>query len=149
MAFKKADFSVAELKDIFLANYRHEVPLLWFDWRIKELFGLDVFAKPFPKKAAADIKKNNIRLLVLRSEISDEEKSTAIGNFLEINDFRLSRNENIGTNKEYSATYRDFKSKLLLPTDYVEWMCSSKYFNHFYDRKTIQKVRKRWMEGKA
>ena len=132
VAFKNADFSLAELKDIFLANYRHEVPLLWFDWCIKEVFFIDVFDQPFPKEGIARYQKNNIRLLVMRSEISDEEKSTALGDFLGINDFRLPNRENIGAYKEYQTAYKNFKSSISLPADYIDWMRNSKYFKHFY-----------------
>jgi len=82
----------------------------------------------------------------MHSEISDEEKSKAIADFLQINNFSLFKNENIGEKKEYQAIYKDFKSNLLLPAEYVELMCNSKYFNHFYSREKIESVRKRWSE---
>jgi len=150
VAYKEADLSTAELKETFLTNYRHEVPLFWFDWRVKELFDIDVFAHPFPKEEGIGrYQKNNIRLLVMHSEISDAKKERAIGDFLGINGFRLSKKENIGAKKAYQTTYKDFKSNILLPADYVEWMCDSKYFNHFYTSETIESVRKRWNEAEA
>ena len=85
----------------------------------------------------------------MRAEISDEKKERAIGDFLGINGFRLSKKENIGAEKAYQTTYKDFKNNILLPADYVEWMCESKYFNHFYTSETIESVRKRWKEAEA
>jgi len=141
--FVDSCFSTEQLRALFLKNYTHQRPLEWFDKSILTNFGIDVFATPFPDTRAAIYTRDEVRLLVLRAESNDEEKSEAICSFLGLDCFRIT-NENIGDNKEYAGTYRAFQSTVKLPEDYVEAMCASKYFNHFYSEKEINAVRMKW-----
>jgi hypothetical protein len=50
----------------------------------------------------------------------------------------------VGEDKNYRDMYKEFKQNLKLPLSYVEEMCSSKYFNHFYTEEEIRKVYSRW-----
>ncbi|WP_044034942.1 putative capsular polysaccharide synthesis family protein, partial [Microcystis aeruginosa] len=58
-------------------------------------------------------------------------------------EFKLVRT-NVGEDKNYRDMYKEFKQNLKLPLSYVEEMCSSKYFNHFYTEEEIRKVYSRW-----
>jgi len=144
--YTNANFSIEELKTIFLSNYKHEIPLEWFDKNILANFGIDVFATPFPENGTSTYSHKNIKLLVMRSEISDDEKVKAIVDFLGLTSFQL-QNMNIGEAKDYSMTYKAFNSKVILPPDYVARMCESRYFNHFYSKKVIEATRKKWSES--
>jgi len=143
--YAKANFTLAELKTLFLSNYKHEIPLEWFDKNILANFGIDVYATPFPQDGSCTFSRNKIELLVMRSEINDDEKVRAVNRFLGSNGFQL-RNTNIGEKKAYAATYMSFASNVKLPPDYVERMCESKYFNHFYSKAEIDMARRRWSE---
>lgn len=143
VAYADARFSVAELKAIFLENYWHDHPLHWFDKHVLTNFGIDVFASPFPAEGFCDYQCGNVRLLVIRSEIADAMKVQAIGRFLDLPSFQLSRT-NIGDEKDYAATYQAFKREVKLPADYIERMCRSKYFSHFYDEATRTAVHAKW-----
>jgi hypothetical protein len=141
--YHKANFSIEELKTIFLNKFSNGKPLGWYDRNIKANFGIDVYRTSFPKCGFATYTHKNVRLLVLKSEIDDNEKQRAIGEFLNINNFQL-LNRNISADKEYASTYMDFKRNVKLPSDYLEMMCKSKYFTHFYDQEVIDAVRTKW-----
>jgi hypothetical protein len=141
----RADFSLEKLKVIFLERFSHGRILQWFDNNIKANFDIDVYAESFPACGYATHSRRNIRLLVMRSEISNEEKVKAIKNFLELDEFQLV-NKNISAQKEYGPTYIDFKRNVKLPPDFIDMLCNSKYFNHFYDQNVIDAVRKKWIE---
>ncbi len=141
--YSKADFTVDELKALFLSNYRHEIPLEWFDNNILKNFDIDVYTRPFSQAGSATYLNRNIRLLIMRMEISDNEKEKAISDFLELPGFHL-QNTNIGEGKSYSKTYKAFRREAKFPYDYVAAMCESKYFMHFYSRETIENVRMKW-----
>jgi hypothetical protein len=143
--FDKANFSMQELKSIFLTKYKHEKPLRWFDKNIKENFGIDVYGNSFPKCGYAAYSHNNIRLLVMRSELSDNEKTEVLRDFLKLSEFHLV-NRNIGEEKEYGLSYKNFKINAKLPFDYIDKMCKSKYFQHFYEKEYIDVIRKKWGE---
>ena len=143
--YADSHYSIEELKALFLAKNRHEVPLTWFDRNILTNFGIDVYAAPFPENGIATYSRNNIELLVMRLEIADSEKVSAIKKFLGLDEFEL-QNKNIGGEKDYSATYREFSSRVKFSSDYIEQMCRSKYFNHFYSKEVIAAARERWIE---
>ena len=143
--YSASRYTIEELKAIFLANYRHDIPLTWFDRHILENFGIDVYASPFPENGIATYSRENIELLVMRLDIPDNEKVAAIKKFLGLEEFHL-HNKNIGGEKDYSATYREFSSKVKFAPDYIEQMCRSKYFNHFYSKEAIEAARMKWSE---
>jgi hypothetical protein len=147
ISYTEASFSIDELKSIFLSNYAHETPLKWFDESILKHFDIDVFSTPFPESGISTYSHNNIDLLVMRLEISDDEKARAISDFLGLKSFQLQR-FNIGKDKNYSATYQMFKNGVMFPFDYVDRICNSKYFNHFYCKEVIEAARERWSEKK-
>ena len=144
--YSKADFSVEELKSVFLTKYRHEKALRWFDKNLKKNFDFDVYANSFAECGYAKYLHNNIRLLVMRSELSDREKSKVLDDFMGLSEFQMVNN-NIGDEKEYGLGYKNFKTNVKLPIDYIDKMCKSKYFNHFYDKDYIDSIRKKWSEG--
>jgi len=141
--YEKANFSLEELKTIFLKKFKNEQPLHWFDNNIMKNFGIDVYFKPFPKCGHSIYTHKNIRLLVMRSEINDSEKVKVIKDFLKMDSFQLV-NRNISAHKEYASTYMDFKRDVKFPLDYIDKMCKSKYFSHFYDQNVIDTVRRKW-----
>lgn len=145
-SYAEANFSIEELKAIFLSNCEHEIPLEWFDNHILAEFGIDVFSTPFPENGICTYRRNNVELLVMRLEISDNVKITAIKNFVGLDCFLL-HNSNIGDEKNYSATYKAFKTKVKFSACYVDTMCASKYFRHFYSQEAITIAREIWSEG--
>jgi hypothetical protein len=144
--YHKMNFSLEELKSIFL-NRNKGNSLGWFDRNISENFGIDVYVNPFPKCGYTTYTRKNIRLLVMRSEINNEIKAEVIKDFLNLDTFQIF-NRNIGADKEYSSTYKGFKKNVKLPLDYINMICKSKYFNHFYDQDTIDSVKQKWCETK-
>lgn len=143
--YADSKFSTEELRSIFLSNYDHDFPLNWFDKTILDNFGIDVFSRPFPSHGFTTYSNANVSVLVMRSEIADREKVTAIKEFLGVREFQLV-NTNIGARKDYAAAYRAFIENVRLPPEYVEKMCESRYFRHFYDEAAISAARQRWSE---
>jgi hypothetical protein len=144
--YDDADFTVEELVNLFVEGYRHPVPLTWFDVEMKQTLDIDVYEYPFPKeKGHLTIKKGNFELLILKLEVDDAIKEKAIAEFLDVEDFRLIR-ANVGQDKNYARTYRDFLRTIRLPKSYVELMCTSQYTRHFYSDAEIEAVRSEWRD---
>lgn len=144
--YELSNFTPHELMNIFINYYPHSIPLDWFDNYFKPFLGVDVYEYPFPKEQGyLRINKDNVDLLILKLETSDSVKEKAIADFLGLKEFKLVRT-NVGENKNYRDIYKEFKQNLKLPLSYVEKMCSSKYFNHFYKEEEIRKVYSRWTE---
>ena len=145
--YHQANFSLEELKTIFLSRFADGRPLQWFDKNIKANFGIDVYVNSFPEGGFATYCNKNIRLLVMRSELNDKTKIKAIRNFLNLDEFQLV-NRNISAQKIYASTYKEFKRNVKLPSNYVDRICKSKFFNYFYEQDVIHGVRKKWSESK-
>jgi hypothetical protein len=142
--YEQSNFTPQELGDIFINFFPHSIPLNWFDNNFKPFLGIDVYEYPFPKEQGyLKINKDNMDLLILKLETSDSVKEKAIAEFLGLKEFKLVRT-NVGEDKNYRDMYKEFKQNLKLPLSYVEEMCSSKYFNHFYKEEEIRKVYSRW-----
>jgi hypothetical protein len=144
VSYSDSEFSVRELREIFLENYNHEIPLIWFDENILANFGIDVFATPFPETGIMTYSHENIQLLILRSEVADEFKIQAISAFLNLDHFVL-KNINISSEKEYAQTYQAFCDQVKLPKPYLDKMCHSKYFTYFYSSETIESTYQKWI----
>ena len=82
----------------------------------------------------------------MRSEISDNEKVKIIKDFIKLAEFQII-NRNIGEEKEYASSYKDFKTHVKLPVDYIDKMCKSKYFDHFYGKDYFNAVKEKWCEN--
>ncbi len=132
------------LRQPFLNKLNHDFPLLWFEEELKPTIGIDVYAQPFDTEKGYKIfQKENIDLLILRTDLADSEKALIVQTFLGIPDFRLV-NFNVGAEKKYAALYQSFKEQLVLPTAYLNRMLDSTYCQHFYTHEEIQSFREKW-----
>jgi len=146
--FNQSTFGLNELKDKFLScntggNYHFWI-LDWFEDHINNHFGIDVYSKLFPKNGYCHYTNKNIELLVIKLEIPNEMKEKAIKEVIGLKSFQLNVKANIGKQKEYAEVYRDFKSKMKFPNDYLEKITKSKFLNHFYSKDEINAMIKRW-----
>lgn len=142
--FTNNNFTLTEVVENFFSTYDHTIPLTWFDRHIFNNFGIDVYKQPFSiNDGYSTYKHNNINLLVLHIELSDEKKEHVIKEFLSLQEFDL-KNDNVATNKEYNSLYNDFKNSAKIPLEYINSMTSSKYFMHFYGEEAMHKANKKW-----
>ncbi len=139
------DEVLKELFDLFFDEYPdHEVPLIFFDSELRNVFGVDVFATPFPKSKSFKIYKGeNVEVLLMRLENLDECAPRAFHEFLGIDGFKV-ENSNVGSEKEYAEVYRRFLKEIRLPESYLEKMYGSKVARHFYSQEEIQAFESKW-----
>ena len=134
-----------ELVNIFLENFPHEIPLIWLDSEMRQVFGMDVFRSEFPIfKGYMIYHENMTTLLLIRLEDLNRRASEAFSNFLEIEGFSLVK-ANVSCQAEYGHIYRKFLETVNLPESYVDFMYSSKYARHFYTEEEIESFRNRWL----
>jgi hypothetical protein len=120
-----------QLIDVFLEKFPHDMPLNWFDDQLKVMTGIDVFEYKFPPLGVQFIRRGNIDLLLMQSEVPDWLKESAVEQFLGLDEFRI-KAANIGERKPYAKTYRDFLHAFRAPDWYVQKMYGSRVFQHFY-----------------
>ena len=128
---KKSTFSLEEIKDKFLENLNHDFPLDWFDDNFKHHFNIDVYKQPFQDKGFEYYHTEDVQVLLMKHDLADSKKEALINDFLKLEDFKI-QVRNVGDKKEYSSTYKKFKTEVKLPDWYFDKMYNSKYYKHFY-----------------
>jgi tetratricopeptide (TPR) repeat protein len=138
---------IKNLINIFLHNYPHEIPIEWFDEELKQVFSIDVFESDFPKdKGFKTYRCDKNELLLMRVENLDKCASEALNTFLNINDFKLLK-DNLAENKRYFEIYKLFKSQINLPQGMVEKIYNSKYAKHFYTPTELSSFISKWKQS--
>jgi len=141
--YEESLLTLEQLKELFITNVDHDIPLTWFDKNIKDVFGIDVYASPFPPSGHISFSRKNINLLVMRFDLNDTIKQKLIGDFVNFPKYKLVR-ENVSSNKIYHKTYKEFTNKVKLPINYIEKMCDSKYARHFFPENEINAIKEKW-----
>lgn len=142
-----SSLSVERLQALFLdgfGEYRHRVPLVWFETHLAPAFGIDVYAEPFDPAAGYRIYENRTcRLLLLRTEDLSRTLRTALHEFLGIRTCAVG-SENVSAEKHYADAFGDFSHHLELPAGYLDTMYASRYARHFYTADELEGFRTRW-----
>lgn len=117
----------------------------WFDYEIKSLFGIDVYAYPFNKeKGYSVIEQGNIKILIYKLEKINQLEEI-IGEFLAEPKFSL-KNENQGGEKIYSYVYKKFKKEIKLNKQYFDYYYNdNSKLKHFYTESEINQFRNKWI----
>ncbi len=133
------------LRDRFTEWYPHDTPLTWFDMEMEPVFGIDIYATPFPKAQGYQIIHGDFAdLLLIKLEKLNECGDVAMGEFLGREPLPLVQ-ANTAEDKWYSPLYAAFKQSAGLPTDYLDHMYTSRHATHFYTADELQAFRRRWM----
>jgi hypothetical protein len=140
--------NIVELIEVFFNKYNQGIPLKWFDDEFMINTGIDIYSYKFDKKNGYTIiEKNNVKTLIMKSEISDDEKLFAIRTFLgsSVRIEKLHRS-NVASEKVYGNIYNDFMKSIVFSELYLDKMYNSKYTTHFYTSDEIDKFRNRWIK---
>ena len=138
------DRPTESLVDSFLEEYHHDVPLTWFQKEPEVTLNIDVYSGRFPHHAGhVRFSNGPFDLLVLRTELPDEQKSKIVQEYLDVPDLAIQRH-NTGKKKSYAHRYKAFKEEVSLPISYLDRMLKSQYAQHFYSGKEIAETYDRW-----
>jgi hypothetical protein len=140
---------VDELAHTLVTRWERHSDSQWFDTQVKEVFGIDVYARPFNTEQGFDAYvEGRFRMIVIRLENLDACFEEAIRQFLGIPRARL-RTRNRSDDKWYGRIYREFITRVTLPVDYVQEVYASKFARHFYTCEELNRSRDRWSKGRA
>lgn len=141
--FAANDITIEELQELFLHQFDHRGPSLWFDSQFKNYFNFDVYATPFPHSKGYDIYKHDrLRALLIRQEDLGRVVTPAMSEFLGFKDFKVEA-MNRSEDKVYHELAAQFK-KRALPQEYVERVLSTQYAQHFYTPAELDGARRKW-----
>ncbi len=140
-----SQMSIMDLQRDFIDNHsQSEYPYTWFDAKMKAVLGVDVFAHPFPaEQGYTTIHEGQIDLLILRTDLPDEQKVSLIRDFLGLAEYSLPA-ANRGDQKAYAEAYRAFKETLVLPSEVIERAITSRLVQHFFTSDEIVEMHETW-----
>lgn len=114
--------------------------LEWFDSEFRVALGIDVFAHPFDATLGFDrITSGPFDVLILRTELSDHDKATAVARFLELPQFSMAHGPVTvsdapgvaGEQADYREQYRELKRRAVIPRPHWDAIAGSKVARHF------------------
>jgi len=129
------------VRNQFLKNYPHEIPLKWFSDEFKRTTNINIFEHTFDiQKKFCFIKHNSIEVLIIRVDLEDEKKEQLIKDFLSLKDLKIKRH-NTAHQKSYHSKYKSFLRNCKFDDAYVCKMLDSIYSRHFYSVDEIEQLR--------
>jgi len=133
----------------FIRKYKHSVPIEWFYDQMKKALKINVFNYSFDVERGYDhIIHENIKVLILKSELDNRIKEEAIKNFLSLDSLKIN-NENITPQKINNIRYNDFKRRIVLSPNYLEEMLNTEMVKHFYSQEMIDQIRDKWFRDEV
>jgi len=137
-----------QLLQIFLRDYPHQKPHMWFERELEAVFGVDIYDFEFDQSSGYNIYDwGNVSLLVMRLENLSRCYRPALAVFFDkdTSDLVLVR-MNEAAQKEYHLCYRAFLDWLILPEDYLQEQYSSRYAQHFYSEEERKRFSRKWQK---
>jgi hypothetical protein len=141
---KALDYIERELRKPETFSYVYE----WFDRELKTVFGIDVFARPFPTEDGYGVYSNGkVRALVIRLEDLSERGPKAMQEFLSLKEPLVLKQSNVRAETEEADTYREVMGKLSLSPSLCREIYSSSFVKHFYNEELISKFISKWTKS--
>ncbi len=116
----------------------------WFDYELKEVFHVDVFAYPFDReKGYSIIRQDQVEVLIMKLEkLNHLEK--VIGDFLGLPSFELV-NLNDGDSKAYKYLYKNIREVIKIPQELVSlYYDNNPRMDHFYTTEEQKAFLAKW-----
>lgn len=141
-------YSQQELARLFNENYfaegRHIEHLEWWDKEFNTALGLDVYKQSSPRETGwAHFKEGQFDVLILKTELDDEEKSAQVNRFLNGKSIRIKRT-NVGDEKIFGDSYKRFKAELQVDNQHLETAYQSAYARHFFSDAELNHLYQKW-----
>lgn len=140
----------------YLEKEKYRRQLDWFDTEYRSALGVDVYQHPFDKERGyARITEGPWDILVVRTELDDERKARAVGEFLGLASFRMIRAETVkkregvdagiqGEKTVYGDKYKALKAGVVIPQRHWLAIADSPFARHFFTEAELEASRERF-----
>lgn len=136
--------TLESLENAFHEKVDHNYAVQWFEKQFFEGTGIDIYANTFDTKTKWTRYRNtNPQILLLRSDLPDPEKETAISQFCGLSDFNL-HNVNVTSRKKEAGLYKQFKEHIRFSNAYLESQLETPYMRHFFTKEEKEATYKKW-----
>lgn len=153
-----SSLDAGEVIHTFLNEFNeHRGPLDWYAREFLDATGVDVYALAAPRDGrAVHHELGRTHLTILRTEdLREVDAAEMIEPVVACHGPRVEvkgpcvADANRTDRKPVAALYADVLERIRLPADYVDTMYSSTFCRHFYTSSELDRLRVRWLSGKA
>ncbi|MGR9052254.1 MAG: putative capsular polysaccharide synthesis family protein [Gammaproteobacteria bacterium] len=142
--YEKNEITLEEMKEVFINEFPHDMPLNWFEVEMEEPFGVDVFSQEYnDQKGYMVFDKKNVSVLVIKLERLESCYKHAFRDFFGKEPYELVNTHVTDADKNYGM-YKDFLREVELPESYLDRMYDCAYVRHFFTEEEIQGFRNKW-----
>lgn len=136
-------------KDTYIKEFlmRSRLPLIWFDLELKGVFGFDIYLESYDREQGyGTYKVDDLEILVIDFERLNEVGARQTGKFVKIPDFETASipKVNLANERASGRLYEEFRSSIVLPTEFVDYQYSSQYAKFFYSEEKLDELTNRW-----
>lgn len=141
---RRSELRNEQLVKTFLQKFPHQQPLEWFDFEIRDLFGIDVYDHPFPQDQGYQIiRTDHVDLLLIKLEQLNQCYRNAFRDFLGVDIPELSHTH-VTEQDPTKPMYAGFLRGAVMPPDYLDRMYQSQFARHFYTASELEGFRSKW-----
>ncbi len=141
---KNQDFLIEEINKHINSPTSYDYIFNWFDFELKAVMGVDVFAYPFSENDGwTIINCDRAEVMVITLEALSGMFSKAIPEFLNINKIELI-NANVRSHSDDSSLYHRIVNSVMLTPEMIDFVYSSKFVQHFYPKNDINRFMHKW-----
>lgn len=142
--YQRGEISIAQMHEVFLEEFPHDMPLDWFEVEVQDPFGIDIFAVPYrDSDGYAIARHDNVSLLVMKLDRLNDCFKPAFREFFGKAPGRLV-NTHVTEKSQLASAYKEFISQAQFPRAYLDRMYDCKYVRHFYTDTEIESFRTKW-----
>lgn len=141
--FDKGILTIEKMHEFFLKKYSHLASTVWFEQQMEPVWGINVYATPFPKEVGYKIYHGTqADLLLIRLENLDGIGAKVLEEFLGIHGIEIIK-KNVADEKDYRDIYHKFK-QIPLSASFIDEMYNSHFMKHFYTQDESNAFRRYW-----
>lgn len=141
----------AKVVEVLQGEHPAADPGKWFDTELYEVFGIDVFSRPYDfQRGFMIFRRKDVAALVMRMEDLERHLQPALADFLRVDVPKDAiRHANMGERKWYASDIAWVKKNLRLAEETLMRVVGTKYFQHFYSPQRDEVVRQYIQPGQG
>ena len=161
-ASQAAPLSPDQLSDDFYRTYlktdRYLGPLEWFTNEFQSALGINVYEYSFDKQNGhGRIRQEPYDVLILRTEMPDEQKADLVAEFLGLSTFEFVKSSTVAVNDPrllpsgrpgdqmcYADKYRALKQGIVIPQPHLDAIVDSRHVQHFFTQEERDEMRAKY-----
>lgn len=144
----KIEYDYNWLYKVFMREFNHVWPLMWFDLEFKPWTGIDLLEKKFHAYSSTNFYSldDGREVLVIRTDrLSTLQVSAALSDLTQKEIPVVEKYNSTGDRPGLNELYDQFRSDVCLPEPYVDFMYNTRYSTTFFSDRERDLLKDKWI----